>query len=90
MAALGLSVIGTILGWLLTYQASGGHAVLTTCPVAAFIMVPGSWQLSATTDSAAAPGQQVWGKMGVVHLLHHQARNASTCTVTLLCLAAGQ
>lgn len=26
--------------------------------------------------SAAAPGQQVWGKMGVVHLLHHQARNA--------------
>ena len=26
--------------------------------------------------SAAAPGQQVWGKGGVVHLLYHPARNA--------------
>ena len=26
--------------------------------------------------SAAAPGQQVWGKGGVVHLLHHPAQNA--------------
>lgn len=47
--------------------------MLTTCPVAAFIMVPGSWQQCNPMTSAAAPWAAGMGKMGVVHLLHHQA-----------------
>ena len=55
--------------------------MLTTCP-ALWVQPPGgrqpsSWSLATQCDlttSAAAPGQQVWGKGSVVHLLHHQAR----------------
>ena len=55
--------------------------MLTTCP-ALWVWPPGSRQPSSCslatqcdlTTSAAAPGQQVWGKGSVVHLLHHQAR----------------
>ena len=55
--------------------------MLTTCP-ALWVRPPGRRQPSSCslatqcdlTTSAAAPGQQVWGKGSVVHLLHHQAR----------------
>ena len=72
--------------------------MLTTCP-ALWVQPPGRWQPSSwslatqcdLTTSAAAPGQQVWGKGSAVHLLHHQAREPSLCcTVTLFCLAAGK